>query len=72
METARVIHDLEGRTLTIWFGDPSREFASGETEDGVIVMKDDAGHVVGVEIFSFTGNPRAVGLELSSVQSVAR
>ena len=72
METVRVIHDLEGRTLTIWFGDPSREFASGESEDGIVVMKDDTGQVIGVEILSFTGNPRAVALELFTVQSVAR
>lgn len=72
METVRVIHDREGRTLTIWFGEPTREVASGQTEDGVIVMKDDAGRVIGVEVLSFTGDPRAVALELSDARSVAR
>ena len=72
METVRVIHDREGRTLTIWFGEPTHEVASGETEDGVIVMKDHAGRVIGVEVLSFMGKPRAVALELSDVQSVVR
>ena len=71
METVRIIHDREGGTLTIWFGEPSSEAASGETEDGVIVMKDEAGRVIGVEVLSFLGNPRAVALELSEARPVA-
>ena len=71
METVRVIHDREGGTLTIWFGESARETASGETEDGVVVMKDEAGRVIGVEVLSFAGNPRAVALELSDTQRVA-
>ena len=71
METVRIIHDREGGTLTIWFGKPAREAASGETEDGVIVMKDDAGRVIGVEVLGFVGTPRAVALELSDTRPVA-
>ena len=71
METVRVIHDREGGTLTIWFGEPAGEVASGETEDGVIVMKGDAGRVIGVEVLGFAGNPRGVALELSDAKSVA-
>ena len=72
METVRVIHDREGRTLTIWFGEPTREASSGATDDGVIVMKDDNGRVIGIEVLSFAGDPRAVALELSEVPSIVR
>ena len=71
METVRIIHDREGGTLTIWFGEPAHEAASGETEDGVIVMKDESGRVIGVEVLSFVGNPHAVALELSEAQPLA-
>jgi hypothetical protein len=63
MDTVRVIHDPEGQSLTVWFGDPTREAASGEDEYGVIVMRDKAGLVLGVEILGYTGTPGSVLLQ---------
>jgi uncharacterized protein YuzE len=62
MDTVRVINDPEGQSLTIWFGDPKREAATGEDEYGVIVMRDEAGKVLGVEILGYTGKPSTVEL----------
>ena len=67
MDTVRVIHDREGQTLTVWFGDPQREAVSAEDEHGVVVMKDDGGRIIGVEILGYTGMPRGVTLELAGV-----
>ena len=55
MDTVRVIHDPDGQSLTVWFGDPTTEASSAEDEHGVIVMKDDAGRVIGVEIIGYGG-----------------
>ena len=64
MDTVRVIHDRAGQTLTVWFGDPTRESVSSVDDAGVVVMKDEEGRVIGVEILSYTGQPRAVALEM--------
>ena len=62
MDTVRVINDPEGQSLTVRFGDPKGETASGPDENGVIVMKDEAGQVIGVEILGYTGKPSRVEL----------
>jgi len=67
MDTVRVIHDREGHTLTVWFGDPTKEAISSEDEHGVLVMKDDAGRIIGVEILDYAGLPKAVTLEQAAV-----
>ena len=38
MEKIKFIHDEIGKTLTIWFGDPSKEVISEETPDEVVHM----------------------------------
>ena len=65
MDTVRVIHDREGQTLTVWFGDPARESVSSVDDAGVVVMKDEDGRVIGVEVLSYTGQPQAVALEVA-------
>ncbi len=39
MERIRVTHDVAGRTLTVWLGDPQQEHISTLTDDEVVVMK---------------------------------
>jgi hypothetical protein len=65
MDTVRVIHDRAGQTLTVWFGDPARESVSSVDDAGVVVMKDEDGRVIGVEVLSYTGQPQAVALEVA-------
>jgi hypothetical protein len=64
MDTVRVIHDREGQTLTVWFGDPMREtVASTDDDGGVVIMKDADGRAIGVEVLGYTGRPERVALE---------
>jgi hypothetical protein len=71
MDTVRVIHDRGGRTLTVWFGNPAEEARSAEDEHGVVVMKDNAGRVIGVEILGYDGRPRGVTLEWAEAAATA-
>jgi len=65
MDTVRVIHDREAQTLTVWFGDPSREVESSTDDAGVVLMKDEDGYVIGVEVLRYAGHPKGVALELT-------
>jgi uncharacterized protein YuzE len=54
MEQVKVFYDRTGNTLTVWFGDPQDEYITEETGDEVILMKDQAGRVIGFEKLNFT------------------
>ncbi len=54
MEQVKVFHDSTGNTLTVWFGDPQDEYVCEETGDEVILMKDQAGRVIGFEKLNFS------------------
>ena len=54
MEQVKVFHDRAGNTLTVWFGDPREEYICEETGDEVILMKDQAGSVIGFEKLNFS------------------
>ena len=72
MDTVKVIHDREGQTLTVWFGKPSSEVSSSDNEHGVIVMKDQAGAVIGIEVLGYTGLPTSIALEALGAETVSR
>lgn len=57
MDVLRIYHDTEGRTLTVWFDDPSKEEAAEETGEEVILIKDRHGHVIGFERLNYTPPP---------------
>ena len=54
MANVRVFYDRTGNTLTVWFGDPRDEHVCEETGDEVILMKDQAGRVIGFEKLNFS------------------
>jgi len=54
MAQVKVFYDHQGNTLTVWFGDPQKEFISEETGEEIILMKDKAGHVIGFEKLNFS------------------
>ncbi|MGH9159338.1 MAG: DUF2283 domain-containing protein [Vicinamibacteraceae bacterium] len=64
MDAVRVIHDRHGQTLTVWFGDATKEAVTEQTESGVLIMRDASGRVLGVEILSYEGEPTEVSLQL--------
>lgn len=53
MDPVRVFYDHDGNTLTVWFADPRLEAIAEETGDEVILMKDDAGRVIGFEKLNY-------------------
>jgi len=54
MANVRVYYDRTGNTLTVWFGDPQGEYICEETGDEVILMKDQAGRVIGFEKLNYS------------------
>ena len=70
METkVKVFFDPEGNTLTVWFGDPDQEHICDETDDDIILMKDQKGRVIGFEKLNFT--PTGEGLPTVSFETMA-
>ncbi len=53
MADLNVYHDVTGRTLTVWFGEPQKEYVCEETGDEVVLMKDKDGHVIGFERLNY-------------------
>jgi len=49
----KILYDREGKTLTVWFTDPSREHVCEETGAEVVLMKDASGQVIGFEKLNF-------------------
>jgi hypothetical protein len=54
MAELSVLYDREGRTLTVWFGDRHQEHVCGETGEEVVLMKDAAGRVIGLEKLNYS------------------
>jgi hypothetical protein len=54
MEQVKVYYDRKGKTLTVWFGNPSDEHICEETADEVILIKDGRGQVIGLEKLNFS------------------
>jgi len=52
-----LFHHREGQTLTVWFGDPSQEFVCEETGRDVVLIKNRAGQVIGLEKLHFSIPP---------------
>jgi uncharacterized protein YuzE len=53
MDKIKVIHDVVGHTLTLWLKDSSTEHVCEETTDEIVIMKDKAGMVLGIEILNY-------------------
>jgi hypothetical protein len=54
MAEVKVFYDREGKTLTVWFTERSREYVCEETGEEVVLMKDAAGRVIGFEKLNFS------------------
>jgi hypothetical protein len=49
MPEINVFYDREGKTLTVWFAERRQEYVCEEASDGVVLMKDRDGRVIGLE-----------------------
>ena len=50
----KIHYDADGKTLTVWFDDPTKEFIAEETGEEVIIIKDRDNKVIGFERLNFT------------------
>jgi hypothetical protein len=62
-----VYYDTLGKTLTIWLGDPETEESCDEVGDDVILMKNSAGHIIGLEKLDVSLSPNARGISVEIV-----
>jgi hypothetical protein len=70
MARVRVYYDRRGNTLSVWFDDPQEEYVCEETGEGVVLMKNRAGQVIGFEKLEFVAgddNPLEVGFDAVGV-----
>ena len=49
MEKVTVFFDREGNSLSVWFDDPQKEHICEESDDGLVLIKDRLGRVIGFE-----------------------
>jgi len=63
MEKIRVIKDIVGGTLTVWFGNPEDESICEETGDGIVLMKDKDGNVIGFEYLYYGSHSNELNIE---------
>ncbi len=50
MDSLKIYYDEVGKTLTVWFDDPTQEFIAEE----IILIKNQSGKVIGVERLNYT------------------
>jgi hypothetical protein len=71
MEKIKVVHDIAGQTLTIWFDDPQKEHVCEETADEIVLMKDMSGRVIGFEVLNYRPADGNEGLAVETVVRAA-
>lgn len=49
MEKVRVYYDYEMESLTVWFENPVNEHICEEIGNGIVLMKNESGSVIGFE-----------------------
>jgi hypothetical protein len=70
MAQVSVFYDRVGNTLTVWFGDPHDEVVCEETGDEIILIKDQAGQVIGFERLNFSPEaPASLRVTFESVSA---
>lgn len=71
MEQVKVYYDPVGNTLTVWFGDASREDLSTMVEDDLVIMKDKEGRVIGIEKLFFAEHPGTLSVQFETLTHAA-
>jgi hypothetical protein len=70
MAQVKVIHDPVGETLTVYWDDPEHEEVCEEIGNGLILIKDAQGEVIGFERLYF--KPKSATQELGVVLQTAK
>jgi len=71
MEKIKVIKDVVGGTLTVWFGNPDEEHICEETGDGIILMKNKDGVVLGFEYLYYGSKSDDLNIETLIAKSAS-
>jgi hypothetical protein len=71
MANLKILHDVEGRTLTVWFAPPESEAICEETGDEVILMKNKEGRVIGFEKLNYVEQPGALHVAFEAINTLA-
>lgn len=53
MAALKIYYDARGKTLTVWFDDPEKEFSAEETGEEIVLIKDRNGRVIGFERLNY-------------------
>jgi hypothetical protein len=71
MAHIKVIHDPIGETLTVYWDDPEREEVCEEVGQGIILIKDAQGEVIGFERLYFKTKkaPHELGVVLQTARA---
>ncbi len=67
MAKIKVYYDKTGKTLTVWFDEPTKEYVCEETGEEVILIKDKEGRVIGFERLNFVLEEEEVGFAFEAV-----
>ncbi|HHT9132752.1 MAG TPA: DUF2283 domain-containing protein [Candidatus Tripitaka californicus] len=67
MAKIKVYYDRAGKTLTVWFDEPTKEYICEETGEEVILMKDKKGKVIGFERLNFVLEEEEAGFAFEAV-----
>jgi hypothetical protein len=70
MAHIKVIHDPVGETLTVYWDDPEREEVCEEVGQGLILIKDTEGEIIGFERLYF--KPKTATQELGVVLQIGQ
>jgi hypothetical protein len=54
MDAIKIYYDADRKTVTVWFGDPNKEFIAEETRRKFIIIKDRDKNVIGFEMLNYT------------------
>ncbi len=67
MAKIKVYYDKEGKTLTVWFGESTKEYICEETGEEVILIKDRKGRIIGFERLNFVLEEEEAGFAFEAV-----
>ena len=63
MEKIKLVKDVVGGTLTVWFGNPDAESICEEAGDGIILMKNSSRKVIGFEYLYYNSDTEDLNIE---------
>lgn len=67
MAKVKIFYDQKGKTLTVWFDEPTKEYISEETGDEIVLIKNKQGKVIGFERLNFVLESKADGFSFEAV-----